>query len=211
MYEKLTNIDYFNRDYYLHLEQTAKSEVLYILYVCTLYSMAFMIESTSLLSSWHHGYPPRRKQALFETTKRLLSQIVNEGLASVTVEILESTRQQQLCLHDNETPTTNSQPARWVKVNLRPGTRLEVQSGRVISLVRPVSIEAPVILGDALFEREEWDPETVFLFMCPWFVHVAGETMLEQIACELRNTADNQGQFLEKLPSIEIIAESWET
>jgi hypothetical protein len=135
----------------------------------------------------------RRNRALFETTKRLLSQIVNEGLACATIKRSESPMQRLLCLHNRLSPT--AEDGRWVTVSLQPGTRIEVQGDRVVSLVRPDSLQPPVVIGDTTIEREELDPGTIFRFIRCWLADDASETVLEQIAQELRNSADNQGQF----------------
>lgn len=129
----------------------------------------------------------KHNQALFETTKRLLSEIINEGLADATIEVSESEQQRHLCLYSR----ISSQYGSRVEVSIKPDTVIEMKEDRVVSVVRPDTLQPPVIIGDT--RNQELDPEILFRFMSPWLMDDASETVLEEMAQELRNSANNQG------------------
>lgn len=131
----------------------------------------------------------QRNQALFETTKRLLCEIINEGLADATIEAPEPGGQRQLCLYNRNC----SQSGDRVTVNLEPDTIIEMKEDRVISVVRPDSLKPSVLMIKGDTRNQELDPEILFRFMSPWFMGEASETVLEEMAQELRNSANNQG------------------
>ena len=155
----------------------------------------------SLLSSMVRGEQPAAvaaqswsDRASFETTKRLLAEVVNEGLAGATLETSESTKQQRLILQRNQSSSLKSE--RWVEVNLRPGTYTGIQGGKVVSLVRAESLQPPVTLGDTtLGKRQELDPEIILEFMSSWIVgDDVDEILLRAIGKELKNSSNNQGR-----------------
>lgn len=127
----------------------------------------------------------RHDQALFETTKRVLAEVVNEGLVGAKVEVTAPRGPSTLCLLS---PDDGS----CVKVGLKPGTVIEMKEGRVVSVVRPASLQPPVIVGDT--RNQELDPGAIFGVLSAWFKDVANDTMFEAIVQELRNSARNQGR-----------------
>ncbi|OGM47726.1 hypothetical protein ABOM_004343 [Aspergillus bombycis] len=130
----------------------------------------------------------RHDQALFETTRRVLAEVVNEGLVNAKVEVTAPGGSQTLCL-------LNPQDGIWAKVGIKPGTVIEMKKNRVISVIRPASLQPPVVLGDT--RHQELDPGAIFRFLSASFKDVADETVLETIAQELRNSAKNQEKWLE--------------
>jgi hypothetical protein len=134
---------------------------------------------------------PAKERAYFETTRRLLAEIVNEGLASATVTVCQSTEQQALILTDNFESPADSES--WVKVSLLPNTNLGLKDGKVISLVRPANLQQPVTIASNSAEKESLDPEEIFEHICPWLSRDADAALLKVIGKELKNSRDNQG------------------
>ncbi|OQE80157.1 hypothetical protein PENNAL_c0047G00432 [Penicillium nalgiovense] len=133
----------------------------------------------------------RHNRASFETTKRVLAEIVNEGLVHAKLEITTSEGPQILCLLS----TLNPEGESLVKVAIKPGTIIEMRDDRVVSVVRPGSLQPPVILADT--NHEEFDPGTLFKVLSTSFGDVASGTVLDEIVRELRNSAANQEKWLE--------------
>ncbi|OQE21277.1 hypothetical protein PENSTE_c012G04829 [Penicillium steckii] len=142
---------------------------------------------------------PHQNEANLEATKRLLAEVVNEGLVSATVESLDSSEERFLVLSSNsehaQRPNTNR-----IRVNLRPDTHICLRDGQVISLVRPNSLQPPVILSDdnGTDVKTTLQPETIFDAMRPWLLDDgADEPMLEEIGKELANSCNNQVEWLQ--------------
>ncbi|KAJ5800903.1 uncharacterized protein N7518_002971 [Penicillium psychrosexuale] len=128
----------------------------------------------------------RHDRALFETTKRVLAEIVNEGLVYAKLESTATGEPQILCLQS----ILNPQDGSLVKVPIKAGTIIETKDDRVVSVVRPDSLQPPVIIADT--GHGELDPGTLFKFLSTSFSDVAGETVVDEIVQELRNSAANQ-------------------
>ncbi|KAE8422529.1 IucC family-domain-containing protein [Aspergillus pseudocaelatus] len=131
---------------------------------------------------------PWHDQALFETTRRVLAEVVNEGLVGAKLETTALGGAGTLCL-------LSPQDGTWVKVGVKPGTVIEMKEDRVISVVRPASLQPPVIVGET--GNQELDPGAIFGVLSASFKDVANETVLEAIIQELRNSARNQEKWLE--------------
>ncbi|KNG82968.1 hypothetical protein ANOM_008953 [Aspergillus nomiae NRRL 13137] len=149
--------------------------------------------------SWHD-------QALFETTRRVLAELVNEGLVDAKVEVTVPGGSQVLCL-------LSTQDDICIRVGIKPGTVIEMKEDHVISVVRPASLQPPVVLGDT--GNQELDPGAIFGLLSASFQDTADRTVLEAIAQELRNSAGNQEKWLEisqsqKLLSLEDTSANWE-
>ncbi|PYH68019.1 uncharacterized protein BO88DRAFT_368042 [Aspergillus vadensis CBS 113365] len=128
-----------------------------------------------------------RRQALFETTKRVLASAVNEGLASGTIE--RSIRSNLvLCLRD---PAGIGES--WIKCGLRNSAYVENNDRKIIGFLRADDLLPPV-LTQAVEGKvsEELDPGVICRIICLWqpehFPSAAVETLME----EVRNSADNQ-------------------
>ena len=134
----------------------------------------------------------RHDRALFETTRRLLAEIINEGLVDATIG--GSTDSPYLNLLPRV--DVKSDAAKWVRVAIKPGTALETKDDRVVAVVRPDSLQPPVVIGfhGKEEEREELEPGTLFQLLSPWMVEDASEDVLDGIAHELSNSARNQGE-----------------
>ncbi|KAJ5872013.1 uncharacterized protein N7529_004366 [Penicillium soppii] len=137
----------------------------------------------------------RKNRAGFETTSRLLAQVVNEGLAAATVKTSGNMHQEYLILTRHQESFEN--PERWVKVGLLPDTHYELRDGQVISLVRPGNMKPLISIGTFSMETEVLEPEVIFEHMRPWLLNVADESLLQEIGRELKNSSDNQEKWLE--------------
>lgn len=137
----------------------------------------------------------RHDRALFETTRRLLAEIINEGLVDATIG--GSTDSPYLNLLPRV--DVKSDAAKWVRVAIKPGTALETKDDRVVAVVRPDSLQPPVVIGfhGKEEEREELEPGTLFQLLSPWMVEDASEDVLDDIAHELSNSARNQGESMQ--------------
>lgn len=133
--------------------------------------------------------PSRHERALFETTRRVLAEAVNEGLAYAKLEDTTPGGPQMLCLQSIQRPQGPS----LVKVAVKAGTPIEIRGERVLSAVRPDSLQPPVIVADT--GDEELDPGLIFKSLSISLRDVASEGVLDEIGQELRNSADNQGEI----------------
>ncbi|KAE8386171.1 IucC family-domain-containing protein [Aspergillus alliaceus] len=131
----------------------------------------------------------RYDQACFETTRRLLAEIINEGLATARVAITDSTRQLVITSNSEHLRKT---PERWVKIGLLQGAYIGLKDGKVVSLVRPENLTPPPMVFDDCTERPVLDPEVIFSFMRPWFLDEADDSLLREIGKELKNSSNNQ-------------------
>lgn len=151
-----------------------------------------------LLNAEIESSSTRQKEASFETTRRLLAEIINEGLveASVATGTNKQHSAQHVYLHPRQDLSV-ADDARWVRVSVRPGTTLETRDGRVAAVVRPDCLEMPVVIGskeDSRGGEDELDPGVIFRFVSPWLAEDAGPDVLDGIAVELQNSAKNQGK-----------------
>lgn len=156
----------------------------------TIRSLLSLLRSILLRSDSGEGNISKHSQALFETTKRLLAEVVNEGLVDATIGGSKNDQ----CLYLNSRLQATENDRKWVKVGLQPGTVLETRDGKVACVVRPDSLQPPVVVGNGDGEEEDLDPGAFFKFLSPWLVEDADEEILNEIALELGNSARNQGK-----------------
>ncbi|GFG26506.1 uncharacterized protein y4xN [Aspergillus udagawae] len=130
--------------------------------------------------------PTTQDRSRFETTKRLLAQLVNEGFAVSTLI------HQQLIFH-----SANGDKELWIRAHCRPDTSIHTEGTRVLPPLRPECLQPPVLLGKGDSETEELEPGAIFRFILPWFTHNAEESILETMADQLRSTAEMQEKWLE--------------
>lgn len=177
----------------------------------TIRSLLSLLRSILLRSDGGDANISKHSQALFETTKRLLAEVVNEGLVDATIG--GSKNDPYLYLHSRLPATKNDR--KWLKVGLQPGTVLETRDGKVAAVVRPDSLQQPVVISNGGGEEEELDPGTLFQFLSPWLVEDADEDILNEIALELGNSARNQETWLDigeaqKILSLDDRSAAWE-
>jgi hypothetical protein len=122
-----------------------------------------------------------RAQARTETTKRLLAQLVNEGLVDTEFSIWSiSAEKSHLRI------TNKGDAVRSIQVTVID--RFESRSQW-----RPNDFEVPVVLKHCTNETEEDDPGSVWEFIQSW-LDCDGATSKE-IAGELRNSAAMLGMY----------------
>lgn len=130
----------------------------------------------------------RHDHAFLETTKPVLAEIVNEGLAYAKLKSTGSWKPQLLCLQ-----SLNSQDGSSMKVAVKAGTVVEMRKDRVVSVVRADSLQLPIIITNT--GHEILDPGTVFKILSILFKDVASETILDEMVRGLRSSAANQGEI----------------
>ncbi|KAH8820752.1 ferric iron reductase FhuF-like transporter-domain-containing protein [Xylogone sp. PMI_703] len=135
--------------------------------------------------------PSIHDRALFEVAKRLLCQILNEGLVSGILQISDSTEANYLCLLSNS--HVGHTPEKCIRVKLHPDSTkcIFTRSGRIVSLVRPEMLMTPVLLVDKASESHELRPTALFKFACSLFTKDIDESISEQLALGLENSAAN--------------------
>jgi hypothetical protein len=137
-----------------------------------------------------------QSQARFETTKRLLFHLVNEGLVDSK---LQHDRPNGNCYLYLQRFGVSKGRTSCVKVAICPGAVNQIRDDQVVSLLNPEALAAPVILekwyNGALDRWAESDPGTLFEFMYPWFADDNQDVIREQIVGDLRNSAANQGEI----------------
>ncbi len=122
-----------------------------------------------------------RSSARGETTKRLIAQLVNEGL--VTLSLLDGTATDQPGARARITGPANANTARRMILPVVDGFSLSKP------LVRPNDFGLPVTLctDDGRESKEEDDPGSIFAFSTPWFR--CDDKTASSIIDELRNSA----------------------
>ncbi|KAL4955992.1 ferric iron reductase FhuF-like transporter-domain-containing protein [Aspergillus filifer] len=134
--------------------------------------------------------------ARFETTRRLLSHLVNEGLCSAFTDHEKDDDTEWLCLIGTNTDR-NASPILKVQ-HIDPASLTINNTGRVISLVRPHQLKPPVLLLDEGAQpHTELDPGLLFKTLYPMFELPHTECLREDIAQELQNAAANQETWLD--------------
>lgn len=129
----------------------------------------------------------KRDQASFETTKRLLAELVNEGLCHAEIEISREGMQRMFLRcrsgSHNDTP---------LSVTLKNDTVVEMKDNLVVSVLRPDCLEPPVMVHS--LEIETCDPEILLKHISSWFTSDVSDTLLNDIGRELHHCARNQGK-----------------
>lgn len=139
----------------------------------------------------------RKSEALFETTRRLLSSLVNEGLCIASIRADPSSTLRWICLQA-QNPLTEGNGVSVVKVHLTPSASVKENNGKIISLVRPGQLLPPVMFESGEEDSQgpwvELDPGVIFATLYPWFGKGNEKSTLEIIKRELENSAANQGR-----------------
>lgn len=142
--------------------------------------------------------PPISERASFEVAKRLLCQILNEGLVSGTLEKVEYD-ELYLCLFSNSSVAVK--PEKCIRVGLQQSAQARVftRSVNIVSMVRPEMLQMPVILVDGTTERRELRSGPLFQFASSLFTEQVDATTLKEIALGLENSRANTGWFYQLL------------
>ncbi|CAG8893768.1 unnamed protein product [Penicillium egyptiacum] len=133
--------------------------------------------------------------ACFETTKRLLTQLVNEGLLHAYLYHPKIGRGYALSLRGSYSVEVPTKPTS-VTIHVKPEACLHAKANRILPILRPEYLEPPVFLeldnGDTIHET---DPGKIFRSIYTWFAPDSLEVaVVETIAHELSTTALNQSK-----------------
>ncbi|KAL8825713.1 MAG: hypothetical protein Q9191_004242 [Dirinaria sp. TL-2023a] len=132
------------------------------------------------------------EQALVETTKRLLSHIVNERLVGAAVDSLE-----QSCISLFSIRGGSHRTERCVQVTLSSNACVYSHKGQVVSFIRPEMLRPPIIIIDKDTREELLAPDVVFRFLNRHIFSVkVDEPVMEEMAAEMRNSVANQGLYI---------------
>jgi hypothetical protein len=143
------------------------------------------------------------QQAAMETTSRLITALVNDGLVHVTAE--DDKRSRIISTLTLGSPTDRGKGSVWIKISLRRGTRYELllptkpgESTVLTPSLEPTDIVGPVVIQDMAGsidpQQFEHRPEKVFDVVAPWIC--LDQAMAGKLRGELENSADNQGAVL---------------
>ncbi|CAK96513.1 siderophore [Aspergillus niger] len=128
-----------------------------------------------------------RRQAQFETTKRVLASAVNDGLASATIE--ESIGPDLvLCVRD---PAGVGES--YIKCGLRGSAYVEKNGAKITGFVRADDLLPPVLTQTGTGRiSEELDPGAICRIICLWQPEQFPSAAVETLVKEVQNSADNQ-------------------
>jgi hypothetical protein len=135
-----------------------------------------------------------RQQAQFETTKRLVSQLVNERLVAASLDAKSSTAARYICI---TCPRGYDGPAlnRRLKVYTQLKMPIVSEGGSIVSLVRPLSLEPRVFLCEDEQEIFELDQKAIFQFISPWLINSTNKVGLQRVEAGLETAAMFQGEY----------------
>ena len=141
----------------------------------------------------------RKAEALFETTRRLLSTLINEGLCNAFIMEESTDRLRWIYLRQLKL-SSMAIGVCTAKVHLSSSATVREDNGRIISLVRPDQLSPPVIFesseGDYNRSWEELDPGVIFETLQRGFRDDIEENTIDLIKRELQNSAANQGKVI---------------
>ncbi|GAQ47001.1 hypothetical protein ANI_1_524044 [Aspergillus niger] len=133
-----------------------------------------------------------RRQALFETTRRVLASAVNEGLASATI-VGSIHPNLVLCLRDPAGIVES-----WIKCGLRNSAYVENNDKKVTGFLRADDLLPPVLTQAVEGEvSEDLDPGAICRIICLWQPENFPSAAVDTLVKEVRNSADNQAKWLE--------------
>lgn len=134
-----------------------------------------------------------RRRAHWETTKRVLAQAVNEGLAIGTIEVSTIP---SLWLRAPNPEAIAGYGGAWIKCSIRPDAYVEMDNLRVVGFVRAEDLLCPVLSGSTTGEpTEELDPGVLCRLICSWQPELAGNDNGELLIKEVQNATENQGKL----------------
>jgi hypothetical protein len=140
------------------------------------------------------------QQAAMETTSRLITALVNDGLLHVIAK--DGKLPAGVSTLTLASPTDRDKRSTCIQISLRQGTRYELvfptkpgESTVVTPPLEPSDIVGPVVIQDTAESdaprRFEHRPEQVFDVVAPWIC--LDQAIAGKLRNELENSADNQG------------------
>jgi hypothetical protein len=136
-----------------------------------------------------------REAARFETTKRLLACLINEGLFDGFVEGAKEATDRLLYLRKKDSSCEDDS----IVVHTMPEALIENRNGEVLPMIQPGMLCSPVIVKCMAVERKTVDPGEIFSLISPWFKDLASQPVLEEISRNLQSSGENQGPTSPKL------------
>jgi hypothetical protein len=135
-----------------------------------------------------------RQQAQFETTKRLVSQLVNERLVAASLDANSNTTARYICI---TCPRGYDGTAlnRRLKVYAQLNMPIVSEGGSIVSLIRPLSLEPRVFLCEDEQEIFELGPRAIFQFISPWLINSTNKVGLQRVEAGLETAAMFQGEY----------------
>jgi hypothetical protein len=125
----------------------------------------------------------------FETTRRLLAALINEGLVHAVIKGAKNDFHRCLYLSRNDSSGENCS----IVVQAAPGALIEDRNGEVLPAVQPSMLCPPVMVKGLGVENKISDPGDLFTLITPWFEDMASQQVLEEISRHLQNSGSNQG------------------
>ncbi|KAJ5093165.1 hypothetical protein N7456_009026 [Penicillium angulare] len=107
----------------------------------------------------------------FETTKRLLAALINEGLVDAFIDGVDNELHKFISLRKNENPRAQGS----IVVQAAPGALIEDRDGEVLPVIQPSMLCPPVIVINDGARREMTDPGDIFTAILPWFEDMADQ------------------------------------
>lgn len=136
---------------------------------------------------------PPPQTPCFETTKRLLAALINEGLISARISGSKQEPHRIIHLSQNEAgPDGESVP---MAVQVTPGALIEDRNGEVLPVIQPNMLHPPVVVIREGIEDKMVDPGQVFDVISPWFKDTASQSAIDEVSRHLRSSGSNQGQI----------------
>jgi hypothetical protein len=134
-----------------------------------------------------------RRRAHWETTKRVLAQAVNEGMA---IGIMETSATSSLCLHAPNPEALAGYDGAYIQVGIRVDAYVEMDGRRVIGFLRAEDLLKPVLIQSTTGEAsQELDPGVLCRIICSWQPELAERGGGEKLINEVQNATENQGKF----------------
>ncbi|GKZ19150.1 siderophore [Aspergillus brasiliensis] len=176
----------------------------------TTYSHPLVQQTLNHLSTVTGSLPasslsPNRRQALFETTKRVLASAINDGLASTTIETSHPSSL-LLRLRSPDGALAGDEKDTWIECGMRADAYVEKDGGRVLGFVRADDLLAPVLIQNSKGQvSEELDPGVICRIICRWRSRQDENDAVEMLVKEVQNSANNQEKWLEMASTMPIL------
>ncbi|KAJ5905365.1 uncharacterized protein N7473_002281 [Penicillium subrubescens] len=137
------------------------------------------------------------EHAEFETTRRLLACLINEGLVDLALQRVESSKQRTLCLRSLANDGKSSSISELL-VGVSSDTLVD-EAGRICCPIAPEQLELPVKLesnkGNTLLEA---NPSNILQAIHEWIPEsIPNIPLLESTKQMLQNSAENQEKWLQ--------------
>ncbi|KAL5360421.1 ferric iron reductase FhuF-like transporter-domain-containing protein [Aspergillus floccosus] len=113
-----------------------------------------------------------REAACFETTRRLLTCLINEGLVDGFVQEAKGETDRRLYLRKNGSSCEDDS----IVVHTTLGALIEDRNGEVLPTIQPGMLCPPVTVKCMAVEKKTADPGEIFSLISPWFKDLASQS-----------------------------------